>query len=120
MEIHLNEKSAVVTGAGSGIGKEIAHTLAAHGAAVTVGDVNGEAGQKTADEIIEHGAPSIIRKNLKLDPDGLFSTILSFYQNTQKKMAYSGNGAKPKKWYKTEKMVQNLKNSTKPKKWYKT
>ena len=55
MEIHLNKKSAVVTGAGSGIGKEIAHTLAAHGAAVTVGDVNGEAGQKTADEIIEHG-----------------------------------------------------------------
>ena len=55
MEIHLNEKSAVVTGAGSGIGKEIAHTLASHGAAVTVGDVNGEAGLKTADEIIEHG-----------------------------------------------------------------
>ncbi len=58
MELDLSGKSAIVTGAGSGIGREVAHTLASHGAAVTVGDVNGESGQKTADEIKEHGGKS--------------------------------------------------------------
>ncbi|MEC7640942.1 MAG: 1-deoxy-D-xylulose-5-phosphate synthase [Nitrospinota bacterium] len=29
--------------------------------------------------VIEHGAPKIIRKNLKLDPEGLFETISEFY-----------------------------------------
>ena len=43
------------------------------------------------DEIVEHGAPTIIRKKLKLDPQGLFGTIVSFYQTTIKKAVSTRN-----------------------------
>ncbi|MFQ5444242.1 MAG: 1-deoxy-D-xylulose-5-phosphate synthase, partial [Nitrospinales bacterium] len=60
------------------------------------------------DIVVEHGAPAIIRKDLKLDPQGLFDTIHSFYQaevdvpvgNGRKsfqkngKKSYAGNGRK--------------------------
>lgn len=47
-------------------------------------------------EIIEHGAPKIIRRNLKLDADGIFNTVLGFYQTdfTQKVSSVSSNGGK--------------------------
>lgn len=42
---------ALVTGAASGLGAAVARMLAARGAAVTIFDRNGEAGQKLATEI---------------------------------------------------------------------
>ena len=47
----LTDKIALVTGAGSGIGRATAHGLAAVGATVIVTDVNEPAGQETADQI---------------------------------------------------------------------
>ena len=47
----LSDKHAVVTGAGSGIGKAVALTLARQGAIVYVADINEEQAKETAKEI---------------------------------------------------------------------
>lgn len=47
----LNGKTAFVTGAGSGIGEAIAHTLAGAGAFVYVADIDREAGERVANSI---------------------------------------------------------------------
>ena len=46
------------------------------------------------DMVLEHGSPNAQRKSLKLDPDGMFETIMTFY-GAVAEMAPSGNG---KKW----------------------
>ena len=46
------------------------------------------------DIVLEHGSPSIQRKILKLDPEGMFETIMTFYGAVAEKAA-SGNGSKP-------------------------
>ena len=52
------------------------------------------------DIVVEHGAPGIIKKDLKLDPEGMFETICSFvnvsisskiHENETKN--FSGNGS---------------------------
>lgn len=48
-------KSSVITGAGSGIGKALSISLARAGSAVTLFDINLEASQKTAEEILSFG-----------------------------------------------------------------
>lgn len=49
--IDLTGKRAIVTGGASGIGIQTAHTLAAHGAEVTIAVRNEQAGQKVAEDI---------------------------------------------------------------------
>jgi NAD(P)-dependent dehydrogenase (short-subunit alcohol dehydrogenase family) len=51
----LNGKTAVITGAGSGIGQAIALTFASHGATVRILDVSEEAGAATCRKIVETG-----------------------------------------------------------------
>ena len=46
------------------------------------------------DSVVEHGAPGIIKKDLKLDPEGMFETICSFINVTISSKS-NGNGAKP-------------------------
>ena len=53
--MRLEGQVAVVTGAGQGIGRAIALTLAREGAAVVVNDVNFESAKKVADEIKSQG-----------------------------------------------------------------
>jgi len=52
----LEGRIALVTGAGSGIGRATAHVFAAEGAYVYVTDVNGEAAQAIAAELAANGA----------------------------------------------------------------
>ncbi|MFQ5717250.1 MAG: transketolase C-terminal domain-containing protein, partial [Nitrospinales bacterium] len=44
------------------------------------------------DFVVEHGAPNIIRKNLKLDVEGLVETILGFYRKSPQTMNESSHG----------------------------
>ena len=52
-------KTAVVTGAASGIGKEIAMRLAAQGAAVGIADLNLAGAQAVADQIVKLGGKAV-------------------------------------------------------------
>ena len=51
----LENKIAIVTGGGKGIGRAIAHRFSKEGAKVAIWEKDQEAGQKTAEEIIEAG-----------------------------------------------------------------
>lgn len=55
----LNGKVAVVTGAASGIGKQIALTLAKAGAAVAIADLQQDAAQRVVDEIESAGGKAL-------------------------------------------------------------
>ena len=54
--MQLEGKTAVVTGAASGIGKEIARTFAAAGALVAIADLNLDAARTAAEELDSSGA----------------------------------------------------------------
>jgi NAD(P)-dependent dehydrogenase (short-subunit alcohol dehydrogenase family) len=60
----LSDKIALVTGAGQGIGKACALTIAAQGADVAVVDINGQTAEQTASEVIALG-----RQGLALQAD---------------------------------------------------
>jgi 3-oxoacyl-[acyl-carrier protein] reductase len=52
---HLDNKVAIVTGAGQGLGEAIAKTLAAAGARVVVNDLNPDRAERVSDQIIQAG-----------------------------------------------------------------
>jgi len=60
--MHLQGKVAIVTGAGSGIGRAIAHGLAREGAAVTVADLEPERAESVAKELRSAGARSLVQQ----------------------------------------------------------
>ena len=55
----LQDKVCIVTGAASGIGKEIALTYAREGGKVVIADMNKVAAQATADEIVIAGGTAM-------------------------------------------------------------
>jgi 1-deoxy-D-xylulose-5-phosphate synthase len=44
--------------------------------------------------VVEHGAPNLIKRDLKLDPEGMFETIYSFVSGATKTASHD-NGSKP-------------------------
>jgi 3-hydroxybutyrate dehydrogenase len=57
--VRLKDKSAIITGAASGIGKEIALVFARQGAKVAIADLNQKAADATANEIDPSGKSAI-------------------------------------------------------------
>ncbi|WP_198972114.1 3-hydroxybutyrate dehydrogenase [Xylophilus sp. ASV27] len=55
----LKDKVCIVTGAASGIGKEIARTYAREGGRVVIADLNKAAAQAAADEIVQSGGSAM-------------------------------------------------------------
>ena len=56
-------KVVIVTGAGGGLGAAHARTLAAHGAAVLVNDINTEAAQAVVNEIVDAGGQAVVNES---------------------------------------------------------
>ncbi|RMF87048.1 MAG: glucose 1-dehydrogenase [Nitrospinota bacterium] len=66
----LHGKDAIVTGAGSGLGRAIAEGLAAHGARVLVTDLNEQGAKETADRIQHSGGTATpLRVDITVESD---------------------------------------------------
>jgi len=59
MDLGLNDKITLVTGAGRGIGRAVALSLAADGAAVVCSDMSGDSATETATEITNNGGRAV-------------------------------------------------------------
>ncbi|MGD9797903.1 MAG: SDR family NAD(P)-dependent oxidoreductase [Acidimicrobiia bacterium] len=66
--MQLQGKVAIVTGAGSGIGRASANRFASEGAAVVVADVRGKRAAGTADEIVAAGGRAVASETDISDP----------------------------------------------------
>lgn len=79
--IDLNDKVAIVTGAGKGMGRSIAITLAKAGASVMVSDIDLESAQKVSDEICSMGLSSkAIQTNVTSEKDAVALTNSTIQQ----------------------------------------
>lgn len=73
---------ALITGAGSGIGRAMAGIFAARGAAVVIADINAEGGRSTVDEVMSRGGQAVfVRADVSLEEDArrLVAAALSAY-----------------------------------------
>lgn len=60
--MRLSNKTAIITGSGSGIGRETAVLFAKEGASVVIGDVNEKGGQETVNEIQAAGGEGMFSR----------------------------------------------------------
>lgn len=66
----FSNKTVIVTGAGNGIGKEIALNYAEKGANVIIADIDEKAGAQTSARIKEHGGEAIfVKTDVRLEAD---------------------------------------------------
>ncbi|MEA2775806.1 MAG: hypothetical protein QOF90_1212 [Acetobacteraceae bacterium] len=71
----LEAKVAVVTGAGTGIGRATARLFAREGAKVVVAELDAAAGEQTAQLIVRAGGEAIAIKTDVTEPDSIQATI---------------------------------------------
>jgi NAD(P)-dependent dehydrogenase (short-subunit alcohol dehydrogenase family) len=71
----LGGKVAVITGAGTGIGRATARLFAREGARVVVAELNAEAGEQTAQLIVQAGGDAIAIRTDVTEPDSIQATI---------------------------------------------
>src|SRR6201999_12304 len=71
----LDGKVAVITGAGTGIGRATAKLFAAEGAKAVVAELNAEAGEQTAQLIVHAGGEVIAITTDVPEPDSIQATI---------------------------------------------
>ena len=71
----LEGKVAVITGAGTGIGRATAKLFAQEGARVVVAELNAEAGEQTAQLIAQAGGEAIAIRTDVTEPDSIQSTV---------------------------------------------
>jgi len=74
----LDGKNAIVTGAGSGIGREIAKRLAAEGCAVAVFDINKDGAAETVSEIEAAGGKATFYPTDITDRDAVDASVDAF------------------------------------------
>jgi NAD(P)-dependent dehydrogenase (short-subunit alcohol dehydrogenase family) len=77
----LQGKVAVITGAGTGIGRATARLFAQEGARVVVAEVNAAAGEETAHLIAQEGGSAIAVATDVTDPDSIEGTIAAAVQH---------------------------------------
>ncbi len=75
----LTEKTAVVTGGGKGIGKEIARLFAQQGAVVHILDLDEEAGNETVNEISKSGGKASFHDTDVADQQAVLETFEQIY-----------------------------------------
>lgn len=71
----LKGKVALITGAGSGIGRAIAMACAREGASVVVSDINEAAGNESVDQLTAAGASAIYIGSDVTDPDACMALV---------------------------------------------
>jgi NAD(P)-dependent dehydrogenase (short-subunit alcohol dehydrogenase family) len=71
----LEGKVAVITGAGTGIGRATAMLFGREGARVVIAELNAEAGEQTAQQIVQAGGEAIAIATDVTEPDSIRSTI---------------------------------------------
>ncbi|CAG4883390.1 2-hydroxycyclohexanecarboxyl-CoA dehydrogenase [Georgfuchsia toluolica] len=101
--MRLDGKTAVVTGAASGIGKSVAETLAAAGAHVLLGDLNEEGGAAVVKEIRSRGQGADF---FRLDVSDL-NSIADFAQKSYAARPHVDIVANVAGWGKIEPFIQN-------------
>jgi len=83
MDLKINGKNAIVTGAGKGIGRAAAFALAAEGVNVVINDIDETAGEETAGEIEKMGVKAVFIKgdvSKEADVTDLFSKAIASFK----------------------------------------
>ena len=73
--MRLNNKKAIITGAGTGIGRAIAERFCIEGADVMVADIETKGGEETVKQIIKSGGTAIFQETDTSNEDSVQSMI---------------------------------------------